>query len=312
MHRLSLNFSQQPKGGFYLKNSVRSLGKVENIKGWLLSGPYWIFAAIFFAYPFVWLVMLALSKWNFISPRKTVWLDNLVKIFQDPMFWTITWNTTRFMLYFIPMVLSLSIILAMAFSKAKHFQAFFAMSFLLANVSSGVAYSIIFTQLFSVNGPANNFLYNHFGVFIPWFSSPSWAMFSIAIMVTWKFMGYYALIFLAGLQAIPKELYEAAEIDGATKWTQFWKITLPLLNSSIVMVMVLAITLAFGIFTEPYMITGGGPLNSTQTFLMVIYTDAFLKYQPGYAAMLSIIAAGMSFGLIILTRKLIERKVEFS
>ncbi len=295
-----------------MKNNVRSLERVENIKGWLLSGPYWIFAAIFFGYPFVWLVVIAFSKWNFISPRKTIWFDNFIKLFRDPMFWTVTWNTMRFMLYFIPMGLALSIALAMAFSKAKRFKTFFAMSFLIANVSSGVAYSIIFTQLFSTNGPVNNFLYNNFGVFIPWFSDPNWAMFSIAIMVTWKFIGYYALIFLSGLQAIPKELYEAAEIDGATKWTKFWKITLPLLNPSIVMVMVLAITLSFGIFTEPYMITGGGPLNSTQTFMMVIYTDAFLKYQPGYAATISIIAAGMSFALIILTRKLIERKVEFA
>lgn len=295
-----------------MKSNVRTLKRVENIKGWLLSGPYWIFAAIFFGYPFIWLVILAFSKWNFISPRETVWFYNFIKLFRDPMFWTVTWNTTRFMLYFIPMALSLSIALAMAFARAKRFRTFFAMSFLIANVSSGVAYSIIFTQLFSTNGPVNNFLYNHFGIFIPWFSDPNLAMFSIAIMVTWKFIGYYALIFLAGLQAIPKELYEAAEMDGATKWTQFWKITLPLLNPSIVMVMVLAITLTFGIFTEPFMITGGGPLNSTQTFMMVIYTDAFLKYEPGYAATMSIVAAGLSFALILLTRKLIERKVDFA
>lgn len=293
-------------------NEVRTLKRVENAKGWSLSGIYWIYAAVFWGYPFVWLVILALSKWNFLSPRQTVWFDNFIRLFRDPLFWTVTWNTFRFMIYFMPMVLGLSILLATAFSRAKRFRTFFALSFLIANVSSGVAYSIIFTQLFSSNGPVNNFFYNTFGFVIPWFTDPNWAMFSIAIMVTWKFMGYYALIFLAGIQAIPRALYEAADLDGANGWTKFWKITLPLLNPSIVMVMVLAITLAFGLFTEPFMITGGGPLNSTQTFMMIVYTDAFQKYQPGYAATISIVAAGLSFALIWLTRKLVERKVEFS
>jgi multiple sugar transport system permease protein len=295
-----------------LKNSIRTLKKIENIKGWMLSLPYWIFASIFFGYAFIWLVVLAMSKWNFILPRKIIWLRNFIHVFQDPMFWTVTWNTTRFMIYYIPSVLVLSLALAIALSKAKRFGAFFAMSFLVANVSSGVAYSIVFSKIFSSTGPVNNFLFDTFGIVIPWFTDPTWAMLSIVIIVLWKFIGYYALIFLAGLQAIPKELYEAADLDGATKWTKFFKITLPLLNPSFVMIIVLAIGLSFGIFTEPYMITEGGPLNSTQTFMVTIYTTAFEKYQPGYAAAWSIIAAVMSFSLIWISRKLVERDVSFS
>lgn len=295
-----------------MKRQVGTFRRKENVKGFLLVSPYLLFTIIFFGYPFVWLVILAFSKWNFISSPKNIGIDNFLKLFNDPMFWTVFWNTIRFMLEFIPMVLVFSVALAVAFSKAKHMRAFFAMSFLIANVSSGVAYSILFEQIFASNGPVNNFLYDTFGVFIPWFSDPNWAMFSIAIMVTWKFMGYYALIFLAGLQSIPNELYEAAKIDGANKWTLFWKITLPLLNPSFVMVLVLAITLAFGIFTEPFIITGGGPLNSTQTFMMIIYTDAFEKYQAGYSATIAIVAAGLSFLMIFGVRKLIEKNVSFS
>ncbi len=295
-----------------MKDRIGTLKRVENTKGWLLSSPYWIFAGIFFGYPFVWLVILAFSKWNFISSPNFIWFNNFLKLIKDPMFWTVTWNTVRFMIYFLPMILAFSILLAIAFQKAKYFRTFFAMSFLIANVSSGVAYSLLFNQLFSANGPLNSFLYDNFGISIPWFTDPNWAMFSIALMVTWKFLGYYALIFLSGLQMIPRELYEAAEIDGANNWTKFWKITLPLLNPSMVMVLVLAIGLSFGIFTEPFLITGGGPLNSTQTFMMVVYTDAFEKFEGGYAATMSIAAALISFGFIILVRKLMERKVDFS
>ncbi len=295
-----------------MKDRIGTLKRVENTKGWLLSSPYWIFAGVFFGYPFVWLVILAFSKWNFISSPSFIWFNNFLKLIKDPMFWTVTWNTVRFMIYFLPMILAFSILLAIAFQKAKYFRTFFAMSFLIANVSSGVAYSLLFNQLFSANGPLNSFLYDNFGISIPWFTDPNWAMFSIALMVTWKFLGYYALIFLSGLQMIPRELYEAAEIDGANNWTKFWKITLPLLNPSMVMVLVLAIGLSFGIFTEPFLITGGGPLNSTQTFMMVVYTDAFEKFEGGYAATMSIAAALISFGFIILVRKLMERKVDFS
>ena len=295
-----------------MEKRIGTIKRKENIKGFWLASPYLLFTAIFFGYPFVWLVILAFSKWNFISSRKNIGIDNFTKLFSDPMFWTVFENTIRFMLEFIPMVLVFSIALAIAFSKAKHMRSFFAMSFLIANVSSGVAYSILFEQIFASNGPVNNFLYDTFGIFIPWFSDPNWAMFSIAIMVTWKFMGYYALIFLSGLQSIPNELYEAAKLDGANRWTLFWKITLPLLNPSFVMVVVLAITLAFGIFTEPFIITGGGPLNSTQTFMMIIYTDAFEKYQAGYSATIAIVAAGLSFLMIFIVRKLIEKNVSFS
>lgn len=291
---------------------IRTLKRRENIKGWSISSVYLIYTAIFWGYPFVWLFILALSKWNFLSPRRFVWFNNFIKLFSDELFWCVVLNTFNIMLYLIPMVLGLSLLFALALTKIKYFKTFFVLSFLVANVSSGVAYSIIFSKLFSINGPLNRLTYSLFGVTIPWFSSPQLAVLSIAMMVTWKFIGYYGLILYAGLEVIPKSLYEAAELDGAGRWTKFWKITLPLLNPSIVMVLILAISLTFGIFTEPYMITGGGPMKRTYTFQMMIYTTAFQKFKPGYASTLAIITALISFGCVILTRKLIEREVEYA
>jgi len=291
---------------------IRTLRRRENIKGWSISSVYLIYTAIFWGYPFVWLFILALSKWNFLSPRRFVWFNNFIKLFSDELFWRVVLNTFNIMLYLIPMVLGLSLLFALALTKIKYFKTFFVLSFLVANVSSGVAYSIIFSKLFSINGPLNRLTYSLFGVTIPWFSSPQLAVLSIAMMVTWKFIGYYGLILYAGLETIPKSLYEAAELDGAGRWTKFWKITLPLLNPSIVMVLILAISLTFGIFTEPYMITGGGPMKRTYTFQMMIYTTAFQKFKPGYASTLAIITALISFGCVVLTRKLIEREVEYA
>ena len=291
---------------------MRTLKRRENIKGWSISTAYLVYTAIFWGYPFVWLFVLAMSKWNFLTPRRFVWFNNFIKLFTDEDFWRVVINTFNFMLYFIPMVLVLSLLFAMALTKVKYFKTFFMLSFLVAYVSSGVAYSIIFSKLFAINGPLNKLTYSLFGVTIPWFSQPQLAVLSISMMITWKFIGYYGLILYSGLVTIPKNLYEAAELDGANRWVKFWKITLPLLNPSLVMVLVLAISLTFGIFTEPFLITGGGRMRHTYTFMMMIYSNAFQKLNPGYASALAIVTALISFGCVILTRKLIEREVSYS
>ena len=291
--------------------AIRTLKRREIIKGWSITSTYLIYTAIFWGYPFIWIVILALSKWNFLTPRKFVGLRNFIKLFNDELFWRVVLNTFNFMIYYIPMVLTFALLFAIALTKIKYFKSFFVLSFLVANVSSGVAYSVVFQRLFAVNGPLNRLTYALFGKTIPWFNEPQLALFAIAMMVAWKFIGYYGLIFYSGLESIPKSLYEAADLDGAGKFMKFWKITLPLLNPSMIMVLVLSISLSFGIFTEPYMITGGGPMKRTYTFQMMIYETSFRKLQPGCASVVAIMAALISFGCIILVRKLMEREVNY-
>lgn len=287
-----------------------NLAKKEARKGLGISSIYLVYTAIFWGYPFVWLFILLFSRWRFVGTPQFAGLYNIQRVLTDPLFWKTVGNVFRFMLYYIPLVLLGSLLFAIALNKLKVGKTFVALSFLVANVSSGVAYSIMFSNLFSVNGPINRTLYNLFGITIPWFTSPQLAMFSISLIVIWKFIGYYGLILYAGLTAIPKSLYEAAELDGAGNLTKFFRITLPLLNPSIIMVMVLAITLAFGIFTEPYMITGGGPMRSTLTPMMHMITTAFQRMDPTYAATMAVFVAIISFGLILVVRKTIEREVD--
>ncbi len=290
---------------------MKTLQRRETIKGWSISSTYLLYTAIFWGYPFVWLFILALSRWNFLTPRRFIWFDNFIRMATDDVFWQVVFNTFNFMLYFIPMVLGFALLFALALMKVRYFKSFFILAFLVANVSSGVAYSIIFSNLFAIHGPLNRLTYNLFGTTIPWFSEPQLALFAIAMMVTWKFIGYYGLILYSGMQVIPKSLYESAELDGATGWVKFRRITLPLLNPSIVMVLILSIVLTFGIFTEPFIITGGGPMRRTLTFQMLIYTTAFQRLDPGYASSLAMVTALLTFGCVILTRKLIEREVGF-
>ncbi|MFN4223188.1 MAG: carbohydrate ABC transporter permease [Fervidobacterium nodosum] len=286
-------------------------GKRERAFGYSIIFPYLAYTALFWGYPFVWMVVLAFTKWNYFSKPEFVLFQNFVRIFSDSMFLRIALNTLNFLAYLIPMVLFSSLIFALALTKVKFFKTFIMLSFLIANVSSGVAYSLLFSNLFAINGPINRFFDSVFGFTIPWFSNPQLAVFSICLIITWKFIGYYGLIIYAGLLSIPQSIYEAAKLDGATKSTIFWKITLPLLNPSLITVTVLAVTLTFGIFTEPYLITGGGPMQRTTTFLIYMYDTAFKRIDPSYATTVAIITALVSYGLVMLIRKLFEKEVVF-
>ncbi|MGB4434574.1 MAG: sugar ABC transporter permease, partial [Defluviitoga tunisiensis] len=153
----------------------KNLAKKEAIKGFSISSIYLIYAAIFWGYPFVWLFILVFSKWKFVGSPQFVGFKNITRVLSDPLFWKTVLNVFRFMLYYIPLVILGAMLFAIALNKLKYGKTFVTLSFLVANVSSGVAYSIMFSNLFAVNGPINKLLYNLFGVTIPWFTSPSLA-----------------------------------------------------------------------------------------------------------------------------------------
>jgi multiple sugar transport system permease protein len=282
----------------------------NNWTGYFLVSPYVIYNIVFWLYPFVFGFIIAFQRWNIISPeREFVGLDNFVKSLTNPQFWNALLVTFKFWIYFLPAVTIASLGLAMLLQRVKRFRGLYIAGYLASYTMAGVAYSIVFRLLFSGNGLINNVIWEVFHVRVPWFTDPRIAMMSIALIVVWKFIGYYGLIFLAGLQGIPRELYDAASIDGSSAWTSFWRITVPLLNPSITIIFVFATILAFGIFTEPYMITGGGPLGSTQTFMLLIYQKTFENLEAGFGSAMAILMAAFSFGAVALVRKAVEREV---
>lgn len=282
----------------------------ESTTGGLLASTYLGYSLVFWLYPFIWLAVLSFTDWEFIGTPSFNGVKNIIAVMQNPLFWTAMYNVFKFLAYYLPIVLVSSLLFAFGLRKLKYGKAFVALSFLLANVSSGVAYSIVFSKLLSETGPINTFLMSTLGINVPWFTHPDFAMLSVALIITWKFVGYYGLIFYSGLITIPKDIYDAADLDKTSGPGKIWHITLPLMNAQIVMVLVLAITVAFSIFTEPYLITGGGPLQSTTTPMVVMYEAAFRQMQPSWAATMSIIVAVFSFSLIWILRRCLEKKIE--
>ncbi|SOB87689.1 carbohydrate ABC transporter membrane protein 1, CUT1 family [Sphingomonas guangdongensis] len=281
----------------------------EAIVGLTLVGVYLAYTAVFWAYPFFWLAKLSVTQWRFFDDPVFVGARNLVRIVQDPQFLGSLWNVVRFLAFYLPLAFGGSLLVAFGLQQVGRGRAFVALCFLLSNVSSGVALSLVFLKIFSTTGPLNNTLYDAVGIRIPWTNHPTLAMLAIALVVAWKFVGYYGLIVYSGLLTVPKELYDAARLDHAGVWRRLVNITLPMLNPQLMMVLTFAILVSFGLFTEPFLITGGGPADSTVPPQMVIYETAFRRLQPSHAATMSIIISLASYLLVVLARRLFERKV---
>ncbi len=144
---------------------------------------------------------------------------------------------------------------------------------------------------------------------IGWLVDPGIAIYSIAVMATWKNVGLYVILFLVGLQTVPPQYYEAAKMEGANKWQQFYHITLPMINPTVFMVVILSTIGGFSLFIEPYIMTGGGPLNTTLSAVLYIYKQAFQYYNMGYSATLGFFYAMMIMTFVILQKKFIEKEI---
>lgn len=278
---------------------------------WIAAG-FVLFNLVFWLYPSLWLALLSLSDWRFFGELRISGLKNVIYVLNDREFWAAFRNVGRFLLFYVPMSMVASLAFAMGLRHVGRGKSFIVLCFLLAYVSSGVSYSMVFSKVFGDNGPLNSFLLQHFGVTVPWLTTPSLALFSVSLVITWKFVGYYGLILYSGLNAIPKEVYEAARLDHSGRFRTLFSITLPMLNAQIVTVMVLAITVAFAVFTEPYVLTGGGPMNSTTMPQLVMYETAFQRLRPGHAAVMAILTALVSYAVIRLVRRLLEREVKIT
>lgn len=205
------------------------------------------------------------------------------------------------------MAVILSLMIATLVNGLPKFKGLFLVAFFLPYLSSGVVTSLIVKGFLSYNGPVNVFLRQHFHLDINWLGTPMSALFVISFMIAWRMSGYYALIFVSGLASINDDLYEAAAMDGAGRWRCFWQITIPMLYPALYTVLVLAVGTSFGIFTEVYQLTGGGPNYGTNTWQMEIYNQAFVNLKSGYASAIALISAVVTFASIGIFRKIMEK-----
>jgi len=242
---------------------------------------------------------------------KPVGLANYTKLFQDHYFLKSIRNTLVFLLLHIPLQLMVALGLAVVLNEKLWFRGFFRSAFFMPVVVSGVVITIMWQQLYGYELGTVNILLQKIGISkIGWLIDAKWAMPAIAIMATWKNVGLYIILFLVGLQSVPKSLYEAASIEGASKWQQFKWITIPAINPTIFMVVILSTIGGFSLFIEPYVMTGGGPLNSTLSTVLYMYKQGFFYYHMGYAATLGLIFALLILFVVFLQRTFIEKNKE--
>ena len=277
---------------------------------YLLVSPYIVHFFIFIAFPVVFSIVLTFHKWNIISPMEYSGFGNYIRLFQDALFLKSILNTLIFLVIHIPLQIIVALFLAEVLNQKIHLRGFFRAAFFLPVVVSGVVVTILWQQLYGFDtGLLNKILVTlGFGK-VGWLIDPKIAMPSIAIMATWKNVGLYIVLFLVGLQTVPKHYYEAADLEGATHWQKFFNITLPMINPTIFLVVILSTVGGFSLFIEPYVLTGGGPLNSTLSAVLYIYKQAFFYYHMGYSATLGLFFALIILSVVIIQKKFIEREV---
>jgi multiple sugar transport system permease protein len=290
-----------------MKNIVKEI-KSSDRAGYLMSLPYVTYFCLFVAFPLAFSFFLVFHKWNIITPMEWVGLRNFDRLFHDVQFFKSVRNTLVFLAIHIPLQIIVALFFAVQLNKKIKFRGFFRALFFLPVIVSGVVITILWEQLYAYETGLLNLILTHFGFArIPWINSPEWAMPSIAIMATWKNVGLYIILFLVGLQGIPRYLYEAAEIDGAKPVQRFFHITIPALNSTMMLVIILSTIGGFSLFIEPFVMTGGGPMNSTLSAMLYIYNQAFYFGHMGYAATLGFFFAFVILIVIMIQKKVVER-----
>lgn len=262
-----------------------------SIAGWMFAGPALIVIGVFFAIPV--LAALALSLTDFdlyaladMDDLRFVALGNYIELLTTPMFWKALGNTTYFVVAGVPLSIGVSLGAALLLNaRVARFKPLFRTALFAPVVTTLVAVAVIWRYLFHTSYGMVNWLLGKAGVApVDWLGDPTWAMPTIILFAVWKNFGYNMVIFLAGLQAIPEDLYEAARIDGASKWRQFLHITLPMLGPVLLVVGVITISGYFQLFAEPYVMTRGDPLQSTVSVLYFMYEEGFKWWNLGRAS----------------------------
>jgi multiple sugar transport system permease protein len=265
-----------------------SLRSKEAIAFYICISPWILGFLLFYLGPMIASFSFSLTRWDLLTPPKFIGLDNYVKIFsRDPLFWKSLKITCIYTFSYVSLDLILALFIALLLNQHIWGVGVFRTIYYLPSVLAGVAYVVMWMWVFNPQAGLFNTVLGYVGIQGPrWLQDPKWALPALIIMSLWG-VGRSMVIYLAGLQDIPHSLYEAAKIDGANRWQEFWNITLPLLTPSILFNLVFGIIMTFQSFTNVYVATNGGPLNSTLFYVVYLYRKAFEHLAMGYASALA-------------------------
>jgi len=278
--------------------------KTENGIGLLFVSPMLLGVSILVLIPIVATFILSFADWSFItslSQLKWVGLANFRKLWDDPVFLKSLMNNAWFILT-VPICMAISLFLAILIDRHVYLKNFFKVAFFMPYISSIVAIAVVWQVLFHPSsGPINQFLMSMGWEQPPkWIADPAFALPSIMLIQIWISIGFNMIIYLAGLQSIPKDLYEAAEMDGADAWVKFRSITLPLISPVSFFLFITGIISTFKVFDLVAVLTKGGPLHSTSMVVWHLYETAFVNLKIGYASAMAVILFLCVFSITLL------------
>jgi ABC-type sugar transport system permease subunit len=281
------------------------------LTGWSFLLPNFLGFALLTLVPMVFGLALSFMDWSPWGDPEWVGFENFERMFRNSTFWIALWNTTYYAAGHIPLTMVASLGLALLLNRTLAGLGFFRTAFFLPYVTSLVAVAVVWNMLFNpTSGPVNQFL-QFVGVTDPpgWTSSTAWAMPAVIIASVWRDMGYYMVLFLAGLQTIPTELYEAARVDGANAWQRFWNVTLPGLRPTTFFVLIMCTVASFKVFDLIVVMTEGGPGRATKVLSQLIYEEGIREGRFGLASAISLVLFVLVAGFTVI-QFLLQRRQE--
>ncbi|MGP3966100.1 carbohydrate ABC transporter permease [Streptomyces sp. 6N223] len=279
----------------------------ERLAPYAYIAPFFLIFAVFGLFPLLFTFYIALFDWNPIGEHTYIGFDNFARLYDDPRFWNATRNTISIWFFSTVPQLMLALLLAHLLNHARlRYAGFFRMTMLVPYITSVAATAIVFAQMFDRDYGLLNWLLGLVGIGpVNFEQSVAGTHLMIAVMVTWRWFGYTTLLYLASLQSIPRETYEAAAVDGAGGWKQFWHITVPSLRPIIIFTVVTSTIGGLQIFTEPLLVAPGtltcGPERECQTMTLFLYEQGFGGFEFGYAS-----AVGVTLFVMIVALSLIN------
>lgn len=284
----------------YSKSSQAWLDN-DAVAAWIFLAPALILLSLFILWPIAYLFYLSFTSGMFTSDGiHWIGLNNYWRLLSNSDFWQVIFNTIYFTLATVIPSLVIPLGLAILLNQTLPLRGLLRSVYFLPSIISLVAAGLGFRWLFQNDGAVNALL-DVIGIkAIPWLSSTVWAMPVLIILGIWKQLGFNMVVFLAGLQTIPPSRYEAAELDGANAWQKFWHITLPGLQSTLIFAIITTMIFTLRSFEQVYVMTGGGPLNSTNLMVYYIYQEAFAQFDFGYAAAAATVLFAVTLILVYL------------
>ena len=291
-----------------------STAAIEGRAGWLFAGPALFLIGVFFLLPVAAAFVLSFTDFDLYTladPEnlRVVGLTNYETLLSTPMFWKALGNTAVFVLLGVPLSLAASLGAALLIdSRLARFRGWFRTVFFAPVVTTLVAVALTWRYLLHTRYGLINYALTHAGLpAIDWMGDPHWSMPAIVLLAVWKNFGYNMIILIAALQSIPEELYEAARLDGAGTWARLRHITLPLLTPTLALVTILTVSGYFQLFAEPYVMTQGGPLQSTVSVLYFMFEQGFKWWKLGFASAVAFVLFAMILVLTVVQMRLARR-----